>query len=354
LRVTGAVLPNGAEVQLGSVTLNVIHGQEREPVALWPRDSFGELVGASASMREVFAQLARLAGANAPVMIRGETGTGKELAARAIHDASPRAAGPFVVVDCAALPPTLVESELFGHARGAFTGALCARAGAFEAAHGGSVFLDEVGELPLAVQPKLLRVLESSSVRRVGESEYRPVDVRVVSATHRDLRQMVNAGAFREDLYFRLAVLPVVLPPLRTRPADIPMLVEKFLADRQLSDLDLDELMHRPWLGNVRELKNFVEQACALGAAQALSLGAQVEVSDALPAECPGSSNPGAISPVSFNQKFKSFREAWIDCGEREYVERLLKRCDYSVARAAREAGLDRTYVYRLIRKYRL
>lgn len=355
IRVTGAMVPNGAELQLGSATLNVVHGQDREPVALWPRDKFGELVGASACMREVFAQLARLATAAAPVMIRGETGTGKELAARAIHDASSRSGGPFVVVDCAALPPTLVESELFGHARGAFTGALNARAGAFEAAHGGTVFLDEAGELPLSVQPKLLRVLESSSVRRVGETEYRPVDVRVLSATHRDLRQMVNAGAFREDLYFRLAVLPVVLPPLRARPGDIPMLVERFLGDRELPGFDLEELVHRPWLGNVRELRNFVEQACTLGTQQALSLsGQQPDLPDAASADTGGSLGSPACSHLSFDQKFKSFREAWIDCGEQQYVEQLLKRCDYNVARAAREAGLDRTYVYRLIRKFRL
>ena len=196
---------------------------------LWPGPQFGRLIGPSVKMRELFARLARIARAPASVLIEGETGTGKELVARAIHDASPRAGRPFVVIDCGALPENLLDAELFGHARGAFTGAVAARAGAFESAEGGTVFLDEIGELPLGVQPKLLRVLESRAVRRLGENDHRPVDVRVLSATHRDLRTMVNSRAFREDLYFRLAVLPVRVPPLRERPGDIIALAQHFL-----------------------------------------------------------------------------------------------------------------------------
>src|SRR6185295_15084265 len=191
--------------------------------------------------------------------------------ARAIHDASARAKEPFVIVDCAALASTLVEGELFGHARGAFTGAVATRAGSFEAANGGSIFLDEIGELPPAMQPKLLRVLESQSVKRLGESEHRRIDVRLIAATHRDLRLMVNAGAFREDLYFRIAVLPLVLPPLRARQGDIPLLVRHFLRGRQPREPIAErELAQLPWLGNVRELRNVVERACAFAAKDAL------------------------------------------------------------------------------------
>src|SRR5678815_1765578 len=189
--------------------------------------------GGSVPMRELFAQMARVAQTDAPVLILGETGTGKELAARAIHDASARASGPFVIVDCAALASSIIEGELFGHARGAFTGAVAARAGSFEAANGGTIFLDEIGELPLALQPKLLRVLESRTVKRLGESDHRPIVVRLVAATHRGLRRMVNAAAFREDLYFRIAVLPLMLPPLRARKPDIALLFKHFLNGRR-------------------------------------------------------------------------------------------------------------------------
>jgi transcriptional regulator with GAF, ATPase, and Fis domain len=312
------------------------------PIELWPESRFGGLIGGSVPMRELFAQMARVARTDAPVLILGETGTGKELAARAIHDASPRTAGPFVIVDCAALADNLIEGELFGHTRGAFTGAVAARAGSFEAASGGTIFLDEIGELPLAVQPKLLRALESQTVKRLGENEHRKVDVRLVAATHRDLRTMVNAGAFREDLYFRIAVLPLVLPPLRARPADVGALFRHFLNGRPpivpISDSELGQM---PWLGNVRELRNFAERA-AIGAKEARPFD------PAAPAPAP------AETPVAFEQPFKEFRERWLEHGEREYLRRLLDRAERNVAGAAEQAGLDRTYVYRLIRKHGL
>jgi two-component system response regulator GlrR len=284
--------------------------------------------------------MARVAQTDAPVLILGETGTGKELAARAIHDASSRASGPFVIVDCAALADNLIEGELFGHTRGAFTGAVVARAGSFEAASGGTIFLDEIGELPLAVQPKLLRALESKLVKRLGENEHRKVDVRLVAATHRDLRQMVNAGAFREDLYFRIAVLPLTIPPLRARPGDIGTLFRHFLNGRRpVQQISEGELAQMPWLGNVRELRNFVERA-AIGATAA-----------AHPYDPAGGEG---LSGVGFEQPFKEFRERWIEQGEREYLRRLLERHDRNVAGAAEQAGLDRTYVYRLLRKHGL
>jgi two-component system response regulator GlrR len=342
LHVTAALLPDGARIRLGSTELMLRYPSNPAPIELWPESRFGGLIGGSVPMRELFAQMARVARTDAPVLILGETGTGKELAARAIHDASPRAAGPFVIVDCAALADNLIEGELFGHTRGAFTGAVAARAGSFEAASGGTIFLDEIGELPLAVQPKLLRALESQTVKRLGENEHRKVDVRLVAATHRDLRTMVNAGAFREDLYFRIAVLPLVLPPLRARPADVGALFRHFLNGRPpivpISDSELGQM---PWLGNVRELRNFAERA-AIGAKEARPFD------PAAPAPAP------AETPVAFEQPFKEFRERWLEHGEREYLRRLLDRAERNVAGAAEQAGLDRTYVYRLIRKHGL
>jgi transcriptional regulator with GAF, ATPase, and Fis domain len=343
------MLPDGARIRVGGTDIMLRYPAEASLVELWPKESFGGLLGASTPMRELFAQMSRVAHSDAPVLILGETGTGKELVARAIHDASSRAAGPFVIVDCAALASSIIEGELFGHARGAYTGAVGARAGSFEAANGGTIFLDEIGELPLELQPKLLRVLESRSVKRLGESEHRPIDVRLVAATHRDLRRMVNAAAFREDLYFRIAVLPLVLPPLRARKGDIGMLFKHFLAGRQtVEPVSERELADMPWLGNVRELRNFVERACAIGGRDAL------RSSHAAVDGTPSAAAPALASPVAFEQPFKDFRERWIDHGEREYLQRLLERHGRNVPAAAEAAGLDRTYVYRLIRKHGL
>lgn len=201
----------------------------KAPVEQWRSSTFHHLIGRSSVMRELFALLARIAKGNTSILIRGETGTGKEAVARSIHDASTRREGPYIIVDCAAMSETLLDAELFGHAKGAFTGAVSARAGAIESAAGGTVFLDEIGELPLSMQPKLLRVLEQRAVRRLGEADYRRVDVRFIGATHRDLLAMVARGEFREDLYFRLAVVPVRVPPLRSRMEDVDMLVARFL-----------------------------------------------------------------------------------------------------------------------------
>ncbi|HXI29294.1 MAG TPA: sigma-54 dependent transcriptional regulator, partial [Vicinamibacterales bacterium] len=305
--------------------------------------------GSDTKMRQMFTLLEDVAATSATVLIEGETGTGKELIAEEIHNHSPRRDGPFVVFDCGSVPRELIESMLFGHVKGSFTGAITDRRGAFAEAHGGTIFLDEIGELPSALQPKLLRVLESRTIKRLGESEHRPIDVRLVAATHRDLRRMVNAAAFREDLYFRIAVLPLVLPPLRARKDDIPLLFQHFLNRRQpVEPVSPRELAEMPWLGNVRELRNFVERACAIGAKDALQ-ASRVPVSDV--GAAPAETNPGG---VAFDQPFKEFRERWIDQGEREYLQRLLERHGRNVPAAAEEAGLDRTYVYRLIRKHGL
>ena len=368
LQVTGARVPDGGKVRLGSTDLIVdYNANRRRLIETWPNAGFGKLIGTSVAMRELFATLARVAPMDASVLIYGETGTGKELVAQALHDASPRASKPFVVVDCAALPENLLDAELFGHTRGAFTGAHAARAGAIESAEGGTVFLDEIGELPMAMQPKLLRVLESRTVRRVGDSARRTVDVRFLSATHRDLLTMVNAGEFREDLYFRLSVIPVHVPALRDRKEDIELLVAHFLrAAGGLEQIPAElarELTSRPWRGNVRELRNFVERARALGATAALAMTSHRATAPSsgppppersLPEPPLQRAAPDAADVRIFSQTFKDFREQWVDSGEKEYIRRLLLRHDRNVAAAAREAGVDRTYIYRLIRKHEL
>jgi two-component system, NtrC family, response regulator GlrR len=355
LRLREAIVPFGGRLRLGSVEVLV----ESSPAPLaeqWAGDGFGALRGRSRAMRELFAQLARVAASNASALVQGETGTGKELCAAALHEASPRRDGPFVVVDCGALPEALLESELFGHARGAFTGAVQARAGAFEHAAGGTLFLDEVGELPLTAQPKLLRALESKTVRRVGESAHRPVDVRIVSATHRDLLGMVACGAFREDLYFRLAVLPLRVPPLRERPDDVVELLDLFLqrpAREVLGSAVVDELARLPWLGNVRELRNFAERALALGPEAALAL-ARARGDDPVTRPAPPPAAPAEFDPDTFGAgPFGAFREAWIERGEAQYITRLLERHGGNVASALGEAQVNRSHLYRLIKKYR-
>jgi two-component system, NtrC family, response regulator GlrR len=386
IAIVEARVPGGAVLRMGTTEIFVSYGAMETSDELWPDISFGPLLGRTAAMRRLFAQLDRFAKSNAAVMISGESGTGKELVARALHERSTRAAAPLVVVDCAALPPNLLESELFGHARGAFTGAVSAHVGAFEAANGGTVFLDEVGELPLSLQPKLLRVLEAKTVRRVGETAYRNVDVRVVSATHRDLRTMVNQAAFREDLFFRLAVLPVSVPPFREHIADLPLLLEAFLGER-IHDIRadmLEALSRQPWTGNVRELRNFAERVLALGPAKAFALTfvAPPHADEEPPAEDeptlrewndaaavasaempPEPADPPAptTSPIDlaevqrmFTGEFKPFRDRWNDLGEHEYLQRLMERAERSPSRAAKEAGLDRTYLYRLLRRHNM
>ncbi|MDP9003097.1 MAG: sigma 54-interacting transcriptional regulator [Myxococcota bacterium] len=370
--VESACVLHGFTIRVGATDIFVNYADAKhKPVESWPSERFGPLVGRSQVMRELFATLARLGPLEVSIMIAGETGTGKELVARAIHQASMRGTGPFVVVDCATLSESLMEAELFGHAKGAFTGAHNSRAGAIETADGGTVFLDEIGELPIGMQPKLLRVLESSTVRRVGESKHRSVNVRFLTATHRDLLSMVNRGEFREDLYFRLAVLPVRVPALRERAEDIELLLNHFSGGPQdwLTPTVLRALESRPWRGNVRELRNFAERARAIGPTEALSLSMdqpdQREPITAVisrPSELllargtPAPQAAPAVQPEapSFAQPFRSFREQWIGHGEQQFLRSLLERHQNNVAAAAKEAGIDRTYMYRLMRKHGL
>jgi two-component system response regulator GlrR len=359
--VAGARVPPEAHVRMGSTTLTFGVAPTATSMELWPGEEFGPLVGRSLVMRQLFAQLARVAESQAAVLIHGETGTGKELVAHAIHEASPRASGPLVVVDCAALPEHQLEAELFGHAKGAFTGASAARIGSIEAADGGTVFLDEVGELPLAMQPKLLRAVETRTVRRVGETEHRNVDVRFVSATHRDLGRMVNAGAFREDLYFRLAVLPVAVPPLRARPEDVPLLIRQFLPPDRRGEITPElgtDLSSRPWPGNVRELRNFADRLLALGPDAAIAAMSLTPSRGSLPPSPPsartGLPSPPPPVPSAAGLPFKEAREQALVAFERAYILDLLARHGHGVAAAAQSAGLDRTYLYRLIRKHQI
>jgi DNA-binding NtrC family response regulator len=290
-----------------------------------------------------------------PVIIQGETGTGKELVARAIHDLSSRRGGPLVVLDCGAIPPNLIESELFGHERGAFTGAVASRPGAFERAQGGTIFLDELGELRFDLQPKLLRVLENRELRRLGGNSLVSVNVRVLAATHRDLLKEIQAGHFREDLYFRLAVINLHLPALRERAEDVPYILERALRDpemvaqhgrKRFTPAAMELLTSYPWPGNVRELNNVLSHILTF------SEGDEIDVAQ-LPTRVQGQVKD---APLTFNEHltFKVAKEQLLERFEREYLTQVLKRCQGSISRAAKESGLHRKSIERLAKKYQL
>jgi two-component system, NtrC family, response regulator GlrR len=349
LRVRDAYLRGGALIRLGQVTLRFDFSSERNRLRLSDSARFGRLVGTSLPMRAAFALLERAATSDSTVLLEGETGTGKGQAAEALHAMSARAARPFVVIDCASIPSNLLESELFGHERGAFTGADARRTGAFEEADGGTVFLDEVGELPAALQPKLLRTLENRQVRRVGSNSFRPIDVRVIAATNRDLRAEVNAGRFRADLFFRLAVIRVRLPALRERPEDVPELVRSVLSQleiaeeravRLLGPAFLGDIMQHTWPGNVRELRNYIERC--------LLFDEPVPVHDASLDE-----RGEAVAAVA-GTSFAEARARALAAFERSYVAQVLERAGGDVAAAAAQSGVSRVYLYKLIKRHRL
>ncbi|HRH00953.1 MAG TPA: sigma 54-interacting transcriptional regulator [Polyangiaceae bacterium] len=346
--VRDADLLPGAVVHVGASAFRVEVEGQGEIVPLSPRDAFGELAGDSVAMRQVYSVLERVAPTDATLLLTGETGTGKDVAARSVHAASPRRGGPFVPVDCGAIPESLIESELFGHVRGAFTGAIHNRKGAFEEAHGGTLFLDEIGEMPVAMQAKLLRALESRSVRRVGATGLVPVDVRVIAATHRTLARSVNEGTFREDLYYRLAVVEITLPPLRARQGDVPLLARRFFErlappNTRLSSEALRALEARSWPGNVRELRNHVERAVALG---------QVQDASAAPASAPLPPGPlpeGLEVLVPLSLPLKEARERWVEAFESVYVRAMLRETEGNVTRAAERAGVSRRFLQRTL-----
>jgi DNA-binding NtrC family response regulator len=347
VQVTEAILHPGAVLGVGRTRLRFDPAIDHVHIPLSEADSFGVMVGRSPAIRAVFALLERAAATDATVLLSGETGTGKEAAAASLHGASARRDGPLIVVDCAALPPALLEAELFGHEKGAFTGASAARAGAFEAAAGGTVFLDEIGELPAELQPKLLRVLERREVKRLGANHYHPVDLRLVAATHRELRAEVNARRFRADLYYRLAVVEVRLPALRDRLDDLPLLVEHLLARatpaqrRELTAAGfVAHLASHRWPGNVRELRNYLDRCLALG----------VELAPSPSAEATAATSGGVDASVPLREA----REEATRRFERAYLEDLLRRHGDNLTGAARMAEVDRAHLYRLLWRHGL
>jgi DNA-binding NtrC family response regulator len=356
VRIQRAVVPSGTVLRLGGTAVRVSDGL-RMPLELFDGETLCGLHGSSPVMRRLMAQIKRVARTDVPVLLIGESGTGKELIARALHELGARAREPFVTVDCGSLAPTLVASELFGHERGSFTGAEQQHQGAFERAHGGTVFLDELGELPASLQPALLGVLERRRFRRVGGRSDITVDVRIVSATHRDLRAEVNAGTFRLDLYYRIAVVLMKVPALRERPEDLPLLVNHFL--RECGHAGAVEALFNPgtmealgahhWPGNVRELRNMIETTVAMGEAP--------RIEDAISG--PGGASAGgeqARDPYAgvLGLSYKEARSTVLRQFERRYLAHLVEKSGGNVSRAARDARMDRSHLIDLLRLHEI
>jgi DNA-binding NtrC family response regulator len=343
----------GAEVTIGHTILKYVPDEETLDPAPADEEAFGSLVGRDPKLRKLFRLLGDVANTEATVLLEGETGTGKELLAEEIHRHSARRDGPFVVFDCGAVPSELIESALFGHVRGAFTGAISDRRGAFAEADGGTIFLDEVGELSPEVQPVLLRALDKHAIRPVGGASYEKVSVRVVAATNRNLRNEMTAKHFREDLYYRLAVVRVSVPALRQRLDDIALLadhfVRQFCGDRhiEIGARELEKLKQHAWPGNVRELRNVIERACALCHGDRLEIDETFEVH-------PISEEPAAGGGVDLDLPFKQAKARVIDAFEREYIQALLKRHKGNLSAASRSAEVDRKHFRELLRKHGL
>jgi DNA-binding NtrC family response regulator len=351
-RIREMELPVGAVLQLGHTEIAIQTRWYVREVPPSAARSFGELFGESVAMREVFAVLERAAASDVTVLIEGESGTGKELAARSLHAASRRRAEPYVVFDCGSVPADLAESELFGHKKGAFSGAVADRLGAFQRADGGTLCLDELGELPLDLQPKLLRVLETGDVRPVGSDQPRKVDVRVVASTNRDLHAESKRGRFRSDLYYRLEVVRVRMPPLRQRPEDIPGLVARLLegklpAGDKIAGQNLRKLVAYAWPGNVRELRNVLARAVTL----APSPGFEKLVMNLGPASAAPLTIGSELPGVSTNVPYKEAKEQLLQSFDQLYISNLLDRHRGNVTKAAAAAGLSRKHLHDLIKK---
>ncbi len=351
--VKEAYLRAGSVIAVGATEIKFTPFEERIEIMPSEKEQLGEMVGKSSAMREIFGLVEKIAPTDATVLIEGETGTGKDMIARTLHQLSPRGDKPFIVVDCGAVAGTLIESELFGHEKGAFTGAVNARQGAFELASGGTVFLDELGELSLDLQPKLLRVLEQREFRRVGGAKTLKVDLRVIAATRKDLRSEVEKGKFREDLYFRLNVVPITAPALRERREDIPLLIDSIMRKLSpegataLAESTRAALMAHDWPGNVRELRNVIERALALGGDPGMLVAPLGN--DAGPAKGVQLRDAVEFEP---GESFRDTKEKWNELFERRYLAWLIKRADGNISKAARDADMDRKYLHKLLRKY--
>ena len=358
-RVIEMYLRSGCTVRAGDSELRFSLLDEEVDIPATSSDGYGPLVGSSLPMRELYAIVDRAAPTDVTVLVEGETGTGKELVARAFHEGSPRSQGPFVVLDCGAVPANLLESEVFGHEKGAFTGANARHVGLLEEADRGTLFIDEVGELPIELQPKLLRALEQREIRRVGGRETISLDIRIVAATNRDLAVEVNRGAFREDLFYRLAVVDLTLPPLRERREDIRRLAEHFVrkalkgdshrAAEVLAGIDEENwkrLESHPWPGNVRQLRNVIERTLALSDPSSVAFD--------LPGSEASGSDPSMNAPeVDLDRPFGEQKVDAIAGFEQAYLEGQLARHGGNFSRAAAAAGIDRMYFKRLLKKYR-
>lgn len=353
IRITEAYLNQGAEVKIGNTKFIFCPLKEATEFHLSQMSRSGKMIGQSMAMRKVFHSLEHYAGTDATVMIGGPTGSGKEVLSEEFHRLSTRGEKSFVVVDCTALSQGLIESELFGHTKGAFTGAHSDRIGAFEHADGGTIFLDEIADLSLDLQPKLLRVLEKKEIKRLGSNEMRKVDVRIISATNKKLEAEVNAGRFREDLYYRLSVVKVELPSLKQRKEDIPLLTRHFLnqltdgkTDKKYDLSKVEAMFNRyDWPGNVRELKNAVERFYH-------SRDGEIDL-------IPQSFNPSEGGIMNFqgidkDMPFKDAKSELITQFEKEYLESILEKNEWNISKAAREAQIERAYLQRLIKKYDL
>jgi DNA-binding NtrC family response regulator len=368
LRVKEATIRHRGEISIGDSSLLFEPMDTEVVVEPSGAERCDEMVGRSVQMREIYTVIERVAPTELTILVTGETGTGKELVARALHKRSRRKEGPFVTLDCSALPPTLIESALFGHEKGAFTGADQAYAGVFERADGGTLFLDELGELPIELQPKLLRALERGEIQRLRGDKTIRVNVRVIGATNRDLHQMVQDGRFRGDLYYRLAVIRIHLPALRERIVDLPLIVEEFFRRygpelretgaraNRLGPGALAQLERYGFPGNVRELVNILRRAAVF------AQGEEITVTD-LPEEITGSKPPRAGAATAANNAvllpdasvpFKDAKAKVLDAFERQYLQDLLIRHKQNISKAAREAGIDRRHLYRLLDKYEI
>ncbi|MBF0105197.1 MAG: sigma 54-interacting transcriptional regulator [Deltaproteobacteria bacterium] len=362
MKIKEAYLSQGDLIEFGESKIEFQTYDENVQIEPSSENYFADMVGKSRKMRQIFGVLGRISPTQATVIIEGETGTGKELVAQAIHDNSTRKDKPFITFDCSSVAPNLIESELFGHTKGSFTGAIKDRIGAFEAANGGTIFLDEIGELNKDLQPKLLRALEQREIKRVGSTKTVKLDVRVISATNRNLKEEVKVGNFREDLYYRLSVVKIQVPPLRERLEDIPVIVEKVLSVARFNKTDdgkfyvtrveddaLKMLQRYQWPGNVRELTNIIERSVSFsenGVIRGQHLQYVFSEADS------GEEATVRLEGVEMDKPFKEAKQAVVESFEKEYLQELLERNKGNVSRASREAKIDRKHLRNLLIKY--